>query len=57
MLEDATNESFPPSRGKVRMGVESLNYCIAYLDRTPPSLTLPLHGGGNEYRAIFNASA
>ena len=37
------NQFLPPCRGKVRMGVESLNSSIS-----TPSLALPLQGGGNK---------
>ncbi|MFA7400036.1 MAG: Tex-like N-terminal domain-containing protein, partial [Sideroxydans sp.] len=37
------NQSLPPSRGKARMGVESVN-----LNVSTPSLTLPLQGGGDD---------
>jgi len=37
----------PPCRGKVGMGVECFNHRILYLERTTPTLTLPLQGGGN----------
>ncbi|MDD4912050.1 MAG: S-methyl-5-thioribose-1-phosphate isomerase [Sideroxydans sp.] len=36
------SQLLPPCRGKVGMGVESLS-----LDTSTPSLTLPLHGGGD----------
>ena len=41
---EATTWFLPPCRGKARMGVE-----IRRLNKSTPSLTLPLHGGGDEF--------
>jgi tRNA 5-methylaminomethyl-2-thiouridine biosynthesis bifunctional protein len=41
-LHKALNQSLPPCRGKARMGVESSGRSVS-----TPSLTLPLHGGGD----------
>ncbi len=43
----ATNSLFPPCRGKVGMGVESMSTNVS-----TPTLALPLHGGGN---VVFDA--
>ena len=41
------SQSLPPGRGKVRMGVESSGSKVS-----TPSLTLPLHGGGDVFGTL-----